>query len=69
MIYIINANIMIINKINWLMSIALYLKYAGIIIYNTNISINMYISNGIMNLIISNSICMMKCKDEDKIKV
>ena len=69
MIYIINANIMIINKINWIMSIALYLKYAGIIIYNTNISINMYISNGIMNWIISNSIWMMKDENNDKIKV
>lgn len=67
--YIINANTMIINKINWIMSIALYLKYAGIIIYNTNISINMYISNGIMNLNISNSIWMMKDENNDKIKV
>ena len=67
--YIINANTMIINKINWIMSIALYLKYAGIIIYNTNININMYISNGIMNWNISNSIWMMKDENDDKIKV
>ena len=67
--YIINANIMIINKINWKMSIVLDLKCNGIIIYNTNISINVYISNGIMNLIISNSIWMMKDENNDKIKV
>ena len=67
--YIITANTMIINKINWIMSIILSLKYADIIIYNTNISINMYISNGIMNWNISNSIWMIICKNNDKIKV
>ena len=60
---------MIINKINWLMYIILSLKYADIIIYEINISINMYISNCIMNWNISNSIWIIICKNNDKIKV
>ena len=60
---------MIINKINSIISIILSLKYANIIIYEINISINMYISNGIMNWNISNSIWIIICKNNDKIKV